>query len=183
MAFLPQRSPKKSQFILRKYCWEERCRWLLSLLLMSDAAHVCIRNQMDPSGSEQSPVLNSVSLLLVKPKSEAVFKPVSSSSPLSKQWNGSPSPEEETQYLPHSWPGSSWHLCTSPAAESPSSLFLSKNQCLGAQSQARSHTYGEKAQRVKKSAFKTTLDPQHAFTSNIAPALKWGGFHADKTVR
>lgn len=131
MAFLPQRSPKKSQFILRKYCWEERCRWLLSLLLMLDAAHVCIRNQMDPLGSELSLVLNSVSLLLVKPRSEAVLKPVSSFSPLSKQWNGSPSPEEETQYLPRTWPGSSGRLCTSPAAESPSSLFLSKNHCLG----------------------------------------------------
>lgn len=83
-------------FTLGKNCWEERCKWLLSLLLMSDRAHPCTKNQTDPAGSEQSFVPDLCLCFAGEPASEAVLKPPSPSFPIRKYWNGSPLPKGET---------------------------------------------------------------------------------------
>lgn len=55
---IQKKKKKITLFTLGKNCWEERYKWLLSLLFMSDTAHLWTKNQINPAGSEQSLVLD-----------------------------------------------------------------------------------------------------------------------------
>lgn len=172
MAFLTQRSPPKnhSLFTLGKNCWEERCKLLLSLLLMLDTAHLCTKNHIDPEGSEQSLVpdlfLCFAGEAHVWGCAQTTFSFLSYKQVLKWQPPSQGGTHGAFPSFGLAAQASCAQLCTIPAAESPSSFLLARTDALGL-SLASSHRYRE-AQRRPDPVFKSTLGP----TLSSAPSLQ-----------